>query len=1243
MIEQEVLQKPAAARRTQAMLGQEEAWRKIRAARSPGDRSFQVALVRAEGGMGKTRLLERLLEDAGREVDYLDDPEAVPPIEELSDPLIGNLVDVINTRLHDRYRFVVALRESLYPYRDLPFGNFETANGEVKAQTAAGAQQKTLAKAQMEAVAAFVADLAAITQERRVVFLVDTVERLSYTSPSWLLGEGLLRSDDLAVRTHHWLQAFITNYKLDNITLILAGRAREGREFFARIESHVQAAKEAGYHCKPVDIELKRLSINQTRAYLAQLAQDYAAAGPAYRHIAASFAMAADPDQDQHKVIALLTGGVPVRLALYAQLITDTKTIPQAFTMSWREVCRQAELSPDQPVDQELPEPNTPRLRRLQWQVEGEFIDLLYRSPGDLRTRVLRVLVRAPRGLTALQLHYAIFAPLGQSPKEWAATLGQPVAQAQLSDLMAVLNDLAGDYIVKRRASWGELIPVLDENLRRLATMRIGLQDEIYRIYAEHMGLFAEPISEDTELVREQITAAERASYERNHQDEMEARQALYQQLADFAGYQVRAFLDQKRALLRADEEHFERQFRPEAPATYRFPELAFDEIGIRGALETALSIFEIERMIYRLLLDPRRNLNTDYMALTPDSEAQKASTQEEDFWAQSELWWAVYDPWLMKFVRLDSRDNSPAARRGETVLAVLRRVVEQEGASRWIRRFAWRGDHRRAVDFGRAMEAVIAGWPQGDLESEKGKEDYNKWGSWNHTLAREERAMVIVQSMTRMGREVPEAIASLESSIERLTRLYTLDVHTPAFDNHGHVECGFAAILDESGQVVVAEHPAHDRVRHLLASAHNQLGYSYRTLGSMKRAAQHYRLALEYLRVDRDEMKANRARVINNLSRVLSELGWNSLGICLNALEIRLELAEEVPLASSYNTLALINDDMGRYEDAPMLSAKAIAYCRRASEQRQLGLSLRQMAESLRHLAERSHNSQRAAPPDAYFRAAEALLNEARQIFTALQEAERLIEVKLEQGSLFRDRMQPRPGGAPPAAWPQYFGEADRLLAAVGREAAEHGMVQHVLDARVNQMRIYYFAKLPERLRQVWAVIEGDTIPANHIIKPHTAPPDPDEEALRDRNWAFRHLSAAQMILGWMAVDRFEKRVEELRDDTPEVGQERVARDPEAQAALGDMAEAYALGLAYAELYSPRSRSIGGMQNDLYRRMRKFNRRELNAFEGHLKAVAAKYPGLHSIAFLQGFLRDFFGGADITAVTQTMAAVKKG
>lgn len=1240
MSDQVNLRKHSAARRAQAMIGQEEAWQQIEAALSPSDRLFHVVLVRAEGGMGKTRILERVLENCGRTVDPLDDHALQIDVQpqELDDPVIGNLIDVINTQLHDRYRFVVALRHSLRSYPDLNFDRFDVAEDKVKQLAASGALLRTLANAQQGAADDFVKDLKAIAKDRRVVLLIDTVERLSYAATDWLLTEGLLESRDMEIRTHQWLRSLIADSELENITLILAGRGREGRDFFDRMEATADDPDLAGRRCRLTDIHLKRLSMNQTRLFLAQLAEDYAAAGQEYKNTAESFRIAADPTQDRYKVIALFTNGVPVRLALYAQVIAEGKIIPAMFKMSYREACDRAELLPGQlDEDSELPEVSPPRLRQIQWQIEEEFINLLFSAPTDRRAAVLRALVRAPRGLTAEQLWVALDAPEGQDPKSWLLDIPITSAKEQLQELLDLLRELADDYIIKRRSSWDELSLALNELLPGASTLRIGLQDEIYRIYSEHMGLFAEPVSESTSLIREGATEHEKERYLQSWRDEQTTRQALYAKLAAFADYQLALYTEKKKEILLKDEADFEQAFRLDVSNTYRFPDLTDDVIDDRRALLTALTVFGIERMIYRLLLDPERNLNADYLALTPEPDNQKAASQDEDFWAQAELWWALNDSSLMKFVKLHERRL--ASDRGESSLDVLRRVAEQENVTRWIKRFLVRGQYDRAINFGEKVETVIHSWPQGDSLSDEGREQQNKWNSWNHTLAREERNIWVQQAIVRQGKQVNDAITNISQSVKNLTKLFVTSVNKPAFRHDNRVERGFAAapITTKSSRQAADEHPAYNRLRRLLSFAHNSLGFSYRTLGEMGKAAEHYRIALEFIRVDSDAMKPHRARVINNLARVLSELGWNSVGICLDGHDIRRDLAEEVPLASSYNTLALIYDDMGRYEDAPLLSAKAIAYCRRANEQRQLALSLRQMAESLRHIAERVRTGQRAAgSADIFFNNAETLLREARSIFSELDEAERLIEVNLEKGSLLRDRMQSEPGKERPRSWKRHYEDATYLLSSVERAARQRNMGQHVLDALINQVRIHYYAGELETAVRTIESIEKDKAYGEHIIRP-THMPDAEKPTLRNRNWIFRHLATAQMIRGWMASDRFNERVAFLKaqneDATWEERKVQVAGDEIAQGALAEMAQAYVLGIAYAELYSPRSRSIGGMQNDLYGRLKKFNRTELNSFRNQLQIVKKQYPNVQSLKLVDNFLWDFFGGAELTVI----------
>lgn len=1246
------ISKVSAARQTVKMIGREADWQQLKDALEPGG-AFRVVLVRGRGGIGKTRLLEELQRELGLEVDDDNDPELSEPAlpAKTGDIAVSNIIDVIDARLHDRYRFLTALRKGLLRYRsNVNFGRFDAQRGEVENLLASGALLGTLSKAQDELAQAFVDDLAVITQERRVVFLVDTVERLSYPGFDWLLDENLLLTTDLEIRTHQWLQSFIKS-GLQNVTLVLAGRDRvydepEGERFFGRIKQAIEKAVSTGTPVELIDIDLKPLSDDETRQYLVQLANEWGRLGPQYRTRAESFEQAAAPNHNRFKTLNLLTGGIPVRLALYAQVIAEGREIPEPLKLSYDQVCRRAEITPeDRVTDFDALVATKPTLQRLQWDVEEEFIYLLFSDPDDLRQKLLRALVRAPRGLTAEQLHFALYTS-GDDEAEWKRYFATPANEREASyrEMLALLRGITrDDYLGRGRPRLDEIVLYVENPITGAATNRYGLQDEIYRIYAEHIGLFAEPLGPTTKSIRESLQDQD-GRYQESWKREKEARGLLFKKLAYFAACEFERLLAIKRAHLLNDEVQFEEHFALDSPDTYNFPQLHLAQRNERLALHTHMTIIEIERMIYDFLCNPEYKLNSIYHSLEFDND--QAARQETDYWAQAEIWRVVNEPSTMKFLQLHPRELAKA--RGETSFDVLRRVVDQENVSRWIKRFVLRGQAERAVLFGEGVQNTIIGWPKGNGSADATDEEraqHSKWRSWNHTLVHEEREIWIQVGHIRQGTNNQEATRNIMESIQKLERLYWTTVEDKAFEDGERVEYGFAPSKK------LPAHPAYIRVRRLLSHAYNHLGYGRRTLGHMYEATDYYTTSLEYVREDRDQMIAHRAKVLNNLSRALSELGWSSIGVCLDGRDLRMEMAEEVPLASSYNTLALIYDDMGRYEDAPLLAAKAIAYCRRAQEKRQLGMALRQMAESLRHVAERLQTGQRVAgSPDSLFNAAETLLNEARTIFVALGEAERLVEVDLEFGSLFRDRVHTgrnsTHGNVDIRTRRMYYREALNLLDLARRRAIEHKMPQHSLDALVNQARIHYYAGDLEASEEVLGWIFSDDTYDKHLIRPESEslPPSGDVD-LRDRNWVFRHFSTAQRTRASMAADRFQQRVESRKVDSPDESYEDraewVSRDAEAQNALRTMMEAYALALAYAELFSPRSRSIGALHNDLYRRIKKFNRSEFEALKHHIDDIGRKpspneeeqddrihYPVLraHSLATLHHLLDEFFG-----------------
>ena len=211
-------------------------------------------------------------------------------------------------------------------------------------------------------------------------------------------------------------------------------------------------------------------------------------------------------------------------------------------------------------------------------------------------------------------------------------------------------------------------------------------------------------------------------------------------------------------------------------------------------------------------------------------------------------------------------------------------------------------------------------------------------------------------------------------------------------------------------------------------------------------------------------------------------------------------------------------------------------------------------------------------------------------------------------------------------------------------------------LETEISLARVYYYAGKSEAAARALQAIIDDTRYQSHCITPGHLPDmggaTPQSEELRDRNWIFRHLSTAWWIRGWMMLDRFSDRVSFIRDtfspeeqlqvyrndrplktDNPRPPYEETYHEPVcpeqvqfAQVALSEAAEAYALAMAYTELYSPRSRAIGAIQNDLYNRLRNFNHAELVIFSGYLNEVGQKYPGLPSVPPLVEFLTMFLG-----------------
>lgn len=1198
----------AAASKTTALIGRQEHLQTIQEAIYTPARTGQIIAIKGRGGMGKTRLLEELLWRAGhpdwRKKRPLTPEDTAQGLDwsTLAPTVISNLIDMIDIRLHGRDRFIRELRNSFRRADEtgVEFVRYDQAYEEYLLRKAKGAELVSIKEVADKATQAFLDDLKQITQEKRLVWVLDTVERLRFITSDWLLQEKLLKATDLASRTYQWLEDIIQAGHLQNITLILVGRdgVDEGDSFFKKVEA---AAAAAPIPCQTRSITLNYFTPEQTKAYFLDLATQQAE----NERISQHFQDLADEKNDRYKSLWLYTGGLPVKLALYAQIVVANRTIPEPLRWPFAKACQEAGISPCPQTREQLAQSETPALRKLQWEIEENFINLLFRDPTDLHARVLLALLRAPRGLNAAQLHYLLDGDEASKPADW---LPDNHRLKELSNLLATMEDA---YLIKQRGSWVDLAEALHGDYEKAYSHRLGLQDEIYRLYAEHMAPLSEPLSQEWADVRRQFTPEQITVYTQNHQDEQEAREWQYAQLHQWADHEHTILLKRKQETIRQEEHYLDLQIRPDDPRTFYFRELGQEEAHRRDNLEESINLVEIEQRLYSLWMDPERNFNVDYVDLGYDMH--KAANQDQDFLSQTEMFVSLKDP-ARKFFPWTMRPDIEA--RQETPLQVLERVAEQEDITRWLKRFVIWKEYDRAIEFARDVEQAISRLPR-SIQAEQ-----NRWHSINHTLSKSERLVWRYYAQFYRGQEVQAALTGLENLLKNLHQLETRTVQEIALENDGQAERGFRG-LPEKG---IRSHPAYPRLRRIISYSYNTLGYGYMTQGQVQKAVSCYGQALLFLRGDRGA-KGHRATVLNNLARALSEQGWHSAAVCEDGLTLRRQMGAEVPLAWSLNTLALIYDDLYLPDESWPLAAKALAYFRRADEERGMGLAMLQLARSLRHKARRSRSDQEEPiNMDRLYTVAEGLLREAQQLPGLTREPLRLIEILIERGCLHRDRLRGTNGNIPSRHHRIHYEDALINFNKAIHQARDKGYDQMVVEARVNRAwSYYYFSEWQQALDEL-TDLEGG-FPPEYKIELRRLP-------MRDglgKAWILTQLSKIHFLRGRIALAHFQEQQEGQKQQYPadkerEQRIQAVHNDPAAQKALSEAATAYLLAFAYGELFSARSPIIGVLRNDLYNRLKKFNQQELSDIFAAARQAETDYPIIPSSAHITPFLSQFFG-----------------
>ncbi len=1133
----------AATTRTIQIVGREEELESIHRAIYDPTRDCEVVLLYGRGGLGKSRILEEVLLRSGNLKSLQNEQENYarlriehPDWTSDGSAIVSDIVDLNDVRLHARGQFIYALREAFAWAPQVDFEDYDRAYKARRQAVQHGAQFEILQALAQEEENAFLNDLAKNSEQSRLVWVIDTAEQLANFSSDWLLKHELLNNDELAIETQQWLKDQIRKKNLHNTTILLAGREEEGTRFFQGIEQVIEQTPET---CRLTKTSIRELNEDKTTEFFNVLAQEWKTLAP-NSTLSKTMSLLAQ-DQERLQVLHVYTAGQALLLSLYGDILLEGNKIPDLLTESLDEA--------KQRIQQKS-------LKDLRFEIENEFIALLFGTPS-LRSEILKALVRARRGLNSVQLHFAL-----DSTKELKASNWKPNPQRlqEIENELVALNSLS---IIKLRP---------DE--------RVALQDEIYRIYADHIQFDVDA-----------------------HEDERAARQRLYYKLFDWAGSLRSEIETQRRQIQKQDEQNLRIQS-PANASKVRFAPLTEEEEERRIRLHEELRDLELEVLHYALLQNPQVNLNDEYSNLAQG--LWLASDENARAMAWAELWSVLSDKNALAFVKFE-RDEI-VERRNETYPEVLQRVAQQTDVVRWLQRFFSEQNYKRVVELCDQVQNVVNEMPEGIVRN-----------SWNHTFARGQRTLWRELARIVSGNDVQSALETLETTVKNLQHL----ANTPRSEQAFSEEWGFKGYHAES------------ELERVIAFIYNALGYGYTLIGSLHKGVEMYGLALHNLR--ESYFRAQEAETRNNLSRALSDLGrQRARRVCLDALHLRREIGEEVPIGLSLNTLALIDNDQGRPDRAWVEAAQALAYFRRAEYERGIGLALLQLAEGLRRLARDVQQGRILSDEDLdsqiLLREAERALTDAMQLYAnsgAKAESPRQIEAYIEMGSIQRDYLDPK-------FHPREFLERKRryenaldYLNKAATSAQKHNLKRFELDALVNSAWTHYFFARSDLALEALEQIERE-IPSQYHLERNQPPPSPRADA----TYMYYQLSKICGLRGRIAMEEFRTRVDHIQTESPKSSREQlqmqVQTDQIALQNLERAAEAYVLGIAYAQIFSPRSNALSTLYDALYESLKRFNRGEIRIFVSFVHNARVRYRvaqiQLDDLGDLENFIKQLFG-----------------
>jgi tetratricopeptide (TPR) repeat protein len=812
----------------------------------PGSDS-RILRINGDGGLGKTRLLYETLWRTGHPTIF---PNQVKESWNIKDKIIvSDVLDFSESKLHTFDDFIERLRESFNWHIKAEFPRYDSALSTYRRRRKDHVDFGAIKNAGEQARQDFFRDYRQLAKTHRLVWVLDTIEQLLYPGAPWLKTKVLLDSDDLDFSTREQIIHLLENELLPNTTILLAGRP-SCAEYYNELISRTQ-----GKLIEEKPIDLRTFSLDDTKNYLLQLEKDFSAEFPQNGADLVEPIKAITSNNDRIEVLYRYTGGKPVLLALFTDLLVEGVEIPEAL----QDTLKQAESRLKEYT-----------IEQIQFEIEAEFINLIFYKTGDIRSRILTALVRARRGLDLERLAFYFGSKPDQDLSNWQA---DPKLRHEISAELDEKNRHSLRYLSFVKRGYGG---------------RLILQDELYRIYDQHMAI-------DTV----------------SRQDEILARKAIYTQLHDFAKGEIKKLKNERNKTRKKDEDSLVWTSPAEALSkTFRYPGRVEEDSRI--ALEEQLLEAELERLHYKLRLRPIKGI-FDKFADTSERQ-QRTGEDYQDLQVQIELWrFAQYnsaEEYWRNFLDV-SQENWPD----------LEQIIAADDVNRWIRRFFTRGHYARVVAFVDQVDRELIHL------------DEVTRNILRHPFFSSERRCWREFGETYLGLSTQESISNLQNTIK--------DVEQLLVEN-----------FSEENKFGLDPDTVKTRLYRILGVGYNDLGYSLNTKGQYRESCLAYTRALRYLRGTdfrgtQALVRNNLSRVLSELGLVA-----RALRICRDGLSLREELGYEAPIAGSHSTLALIYNNGMQPENAWVEAAMAVAYFRKLESERGHGLALFHLAEALRRLA---------------------------------------------------------------------------------------------------------------------------------------------------------------------------------------------------------------------------------------------------------------------------------------------------